>query len=37
MDAKKAIDGHGEPWEAIVEDKELFFQSMVLILLMSLL
>ncbi|WP_053022237.1 nitrite reductase large subunit NirB [Staphylococcus haemolyticus] len=22
MDAKKAIDGHGEPWEAIVEDKE---------------
>ncbi|MFY0486570.1 hypothetical protein ACKX1U_13025, partial [Staphylococcus haemolyticus] len=22
MDAKKAIDGHGEPWESIVEDKE---------------
>lgn len=22
MDAKKAIDGYGEPWEAIVEDKE---------------
>lgn len=22
MDAKKANDGHGEPWEAIVEDKE---------------